>query len=177
MEKVALITGASRRIGKTTCETLHRAGYRVVIHYLSSKDEAEALSAALNESRPRSAITAQADLHSESEIENLVSTVIDAFGRLDLLVNNASTFYPTALGDVSAQHWLELMGSNLKAPLFLSKFAAPSLQQTRGCIINIIDIYADRPLSNHHIYTAAKAGLANLTKSLARDLAPAVRVN
>jgi pteridine reductase len=175
--KTALVTGAARRIGAAIVRTLHEAGMRVAIHYRGSADEAAALCAALNDARPESAQCFQADLIGTGEPERLVEDVLNWAGALDLLVNNASTFYPTPLGSIDDDSWTDLVGSNLKAPLFLSQAAAPHLRSASGNIINIVDIHARRPLRDHHVYGAAKAGLAMLTNSLAKDLAPDVRVN
>jgi pteridine reductase len=176
-DRVALITGASRRIGAAIARRLHAAGMRVAIHYRSSEAEAIELRDALSSERKGSAEVFQADLVEEAEPARLVDAVAGHFGEIFALVNNASTFYPTPLGEVDEASWNDLIGSNLKAPLFLSQAAAPHLLDSRGGIINIIDIHARRPLGDHHVYGAAKAGLAMLTRSLAKDLAPHVRVN
>jgi pteridine reductase len=175
--KVVLVTGAARRIGAAIVTRLHANGARVAIHYRGSAGEARQLASALNDQRADSAITLQADLLDNDSLAGLVDKVVDWGGSLDALVNNASTFYPTPLADITEEAWLDLMGSNLKAPLFLSQVAAPHLQSSNGCIVNIVDIHGQRPLRNHPIYGSAKAGLAMLTKSLAKDLAPDVRVN
>jgi len=173
----ALITGAARRIGATLARTLHSHGANVVVHFGSSSAEAEALVAELNAMRSDSALAVQADLRDTGTLEAFVAGIVDQTGRLDILLNNASTFYPTPLDDVTDAHWDDLMGTNLKAPLFLAKAAAPYLRQRSGQIINIVDIHSQRPLKNHPVYGAAKAGLAMLTRSLAKDLAPTIRVN
>ena len=157
--------------------TLHSHGANVAIHYRGSAADAEALAADLNAARPGSALTVQADLLQTDSLPGLVAEVVDQAGRLDLLLNNASTFYPTPLEEVTEAHWVDLIGSNLKAPLFLSKAATPHLRATGGSIINIVDIHSTRPLRNHPVYGPAKAGLAMLTRSLAKDLAPEIRVN
>ena len=175
--KVALITGAAHRIGATTARTLHAAGINIVIHYRNSSQGAEALQQELETLRPDSVQLVQANLHQVSQFDALIAQVVEQWGRLDILVNNASTFYPTPVGEIGEQQWEDLIGSNLKAPLFLSQAAAPYLQQQQGNIINIVDIHADRPLKEHTVYSLAKAGLAMLTKSLARELGPDVRVN
>ena len=175
--KVVLVTGAARRIGAAIVTRLHADGALVAIHYRGSAGEAERLAASLNERRPDSAATFQGDLLNNDEIPRLVADVVAWGGRLDGLVNNASTFYPTPVGDITEQDWDDLVGSNFKAPLFLSQAAAPQLQDSRGVIVNIVDIHAQRPLRNHPVYGPAKAALAMLTRSLAKDLAPAVRVN
>jgi pteridine reductase len=156
---------------------LHEAGATVAIHYRGSESEAAALAAELNASRPGTAAVFRGDLTRLADIEALVSDVGDWQGRLDLLVNNASTFYPTPIGTVSEQQWDDLVGTNLKAPLFLSQAAAPMLREQGGVIVNIVDIHAQRPLKDHSVYGPAKAGLAMLTRSLAKDLAPEIRVN
>lgn len=175
--KTALVTGAARRIGAAIAETLHSAGMDVAIHYRGSAAEAEDLAARLNDLRSGSASTFQADLLLDRAPAVLVANVVAWAGRLDALINNASTFYPTPLGSIDDAAWSDLLGSNLKAPLFLAQAAAPHLRDTNGNIVNIVDIHATRPLRDHHVYGAAKAGLAMLTRSLAKDLAPEVRVN
>jgi pteridine reductase len=173
----ALITGAAKRIGAAIAQQLHAHGANIAIHYRGSADAAEELAAALNSQRPESAMIAQADLRDTDALRGLIDQVTSQTGRLDLLLNNASTFYPTPLDQVTEEHWDDLLGTNLKAPLFLSKAAAPHLRKTGGSIINIVDVHSVRPLKNHPVYGPAKAGLAMLTRSLARDLAPEVRVN
>jgi pteridine reductase len=175
--KVALVTGAARRIGAAIAARLHQSGANVAIHYRGSAAEAAALVDKLNGMRADSAAAFQADLIDTSLLPGLVDDVTGWCGRLDILVNNASTFYPTPPGEITEAHWEDLMGSNLKAPLFLSQAALPELQKTEGAIVNIVDIHAQRPLRNHTVYGPAKAALAMLTRSLAKDLAPAVRVN
>jgi len=175
--RVALVTGAARRIGAAIASTLHAAGADVAVHYRGSADDAAQLVAGLNELRPESAAAFRADLQRTAAIPALVSDVAGWRGRLDVLVNNASTFYPTPLGTITEAQWDDLIGSNLKAPLFLTQAAAPYLRETRGCIVNIVDIHAQRPLRQHLVYGPAKAGLAMLTRALARELAPDVRVN
>jgi pteridine reductase len=175
--KWALVTGAAKRIGAEIAGTLHEAGASVAIHYFSSAEPAEALVAALNEHRPGSALALGADLRETAALERLVREMTDATGRLDILVNNASTFYPTPLGSITEDQWHDLIDSNLKAPLFLSQAALPHLKASRGVIINIVDVHAQRPLRDHTVYGPAKAGLAMLTRSLAKDLGPEIRVN
>lgn len=172
-----LVTGAARRIGAAICAALHAADMNVAIHYRSSSRDADALAARLNAQRAGSAKTFQADLIDAGAPATLVGEVVDWAGGLDVLVNNASTFYPTPLAEIDEAAWTDLIGSNLKAPLFLAQAAAEYLRRAGGSIVNIIDIHAQRPLRDHHVYGAAKAGLAMLTRSLARDLAPDVRVN
>ena len=175
--KVALVTGSARRIGAVTVKKLHEAGATVIIHYRSSSFEAIHLCNELNAIRQKSCISLRADLLELSEINNLVSAVIKQMGQLDILVNNASSFYPTKIGEITDKSWDDLLGSNLKAPLFLSQAFAPYISKNSGCIINMVDIYGVRPLKEHIVYSAAKAGLIMLTKSLAKELGPRVRVN
>ncbi|MBL8266237.1 pteridine reductase [Steroidobacter sp.] len=172
-----LITGAARRIGAALARGFHAEGANVCIHFHHSAGAAEQLRDELNALRADSAVCAAADLLDLEALSGLVNRATSAFGRLDVLINNASTFYPTPLGTVTARHWDDLMGTNLRAPLFLSQAAAPALQQTRGSILNMIDIHAQRPLPQHPVYSSAKAGLIMLTRSLARELGPDVRVN
>ena len=175
--KTALITGGARRIGAVIARTLHQAGMNLALHYRASAAAAAALQEELHRQRPDSIILLQADLQDTAGLPVLVEQTVARWGRLDLLVNNASNFYPTPLGTATETQWDELMASNLKAPFFLAQAVAPWLQAVQGSIINMLDIYAQRPLENYPIYCAAKAGLAMLTQSLARELAPAVRVN
>ena len=175
--KVALVTGSARRIGAVTVQTLHEAGTTVVVHYRNSADEAIKLSAKLNAIRPNSCFLQQADLANVSEFPSMVESIVKQAGRLDILINNASSFFPTPIGEVSEKNWDNLMNSNLKAPLFLSQAVAPQLIKNKGCIVNMVDVHGFRPLKNHSVYSAAKAGLLMLTQSLARELGPDVRVN
>lgn len=175
--KVVLVTGAARRIGASIVRHLHDAGASVAVHYHSSGDEAEKLIGELNEVRPDSAMSLQGDLRDYASLPQLVDSVNRHFGRLDALINNASTFYPTPIGAIDTQQWEDLVGTNLGAPLFLSQAAAGLLRQTNGAIINLVDIHARRPLHHHSVYCAAKAGLDMLTRSLARELGPEIRVN
>lgn len=175
--QTALITGAAKRIGAEISRMLHAEGMNIAIHYRSSKGEAEELCNQLNALRSDSAILLQADLLKVADIEKLVQQAADYWGSLTALINNASTFYPTPVGSITEQHWDDLLGSNLKAPLFLSQAAAPYLKNTQGNIINIVDVHGFRPMKNHPVYCAAKAGLAMLTQSLAKELGPEVRVN
>ncbi len=176
-DKVVLVTGAARRIGAAIVTRLQENGARVAIHYRGSADDAEKLAAQLNNERSNSAAIFQADLLDVESINSLVDAVVAWGGRLDGLVNNASSFYSTPVGSITEAQWNELIGSNLKAPLFLSQAAAQHLQTSGGAIVNIVDIHSDRPLRNHVVYGSAKAGLAMLTRSLAKDLAPEIRVN
>jgi len=173
----AIVTGGARRVGAAISRRLHSAGAAVLVHYRDSATDAEALAAELNAQRPKSAATVKAELLAPIAPKALVSAALQAFGRLDLLVNNASSFFPVPLGDIESSHWEELIGSNLRAPLFISQEAAPELARHGGAIVNIVDIHAERPLKGYPLYSVAKAGLAAMTRSLAVELAPAVRVN
>jgi len=175
--KTAIVTGAARRIGAAIARRLHASGANVLLHYRGSATEATNLEAELNAVRAKSASKVKADLLAPIAPRSLISAAVERFGRLDLLVNNASTFYPTAVGAIEAGHWEELMGSNLRAPLFLSQEAAPHLKKNAGAIVNVADIHAERPLKGYVVYSVAKAGLVALTRSLALELAPEIRVN
>ena len=175
--QVVLITGGARRVGAEIARTLHAAGADIFIHYRSSATAAIALADQFNQARPHSAAIHAAQLSSPEAPEKLVAAVLLEYGRLDILINNASSFYPTPVGEITLAQWDDLMGSNLKAPLFLSQAAAPSLARQRGLIINMIDIHGLRPLKAHPVYSTAKAGLAMLTRALARELGPEIRVN
>ena len=175
--KVVLITGAAHRIGATTARLLHGAGANIVLHYRQSKQGAEQLQAELNGHRADSVALVQGDLLDITRLSGIVHEAQAVWGRLDVLINNASTFYPTPVGTITQQHWDDLLGSNLKAPLFLSQAAAPLLKETSGCIVNIVDIHAERPLKQYPVYSIAKAGLVMLTKSPPCELGPEVRVN
>jgi pteridine reductase len=174
---VALITGAARRIGAGIAQTLHAAGFNIVLHYRDSAQSALELCSTLNRQRPDSAITVQADLLQTAALPALITSALQPWQRLDALVNNASSFYPTPVGTIDEAAWDDLVGSNLKAPLFLAQAAVPYLKKSGGSIVNISDVHADRPMRKYVVYSTAKAGLAALTKSLARELAPEVRVN
>ena len=174
---VALITGSARRLGAAIAEALHARGYRIIVHYRSSAAEAQALAGRLDSGRPGSACALKADLTDLAALEDLAKRSVAQWGRLDLLVNNASSFYPTPLEAATESDWDDLMASNLRAPFFLIQHLAPALREAGGAIVNLADVYAERPKRHHPIYNAAKAGLVALTKSLARDLAPEVRVN
>ncbi len=174
---VVLITGAAKRVGAEIARTLHMAGARVVLHHRASTAEAAALAAELNAQREMSALAIRHDLRDVASIAVMIDEAVAYFGRLDGLVNNASSFFPTPVGTIDETMWDDLMGSNLKGPLFLSQAAAPHLAKTGGCIVNITDIHAERPLKNYPLYCAAKAGLLGLTRALALELGPAVRVN
>jgi len=175
--KVVLITGGAKRVGAAICRRLHGAGASLMLHYRASGGEARLLSAELNHARPQSVALIQADLLDTAKLSSLVEQTVSTFGRLDGLVNNASSFFPTPLGDITVEQWHDLVGTNLMAPLFLAQAAAPALKKAQGAIVNITDIHAERPLKNYVVYSIAKAGLVGLTRTLARELAPEVRVN
>jgi pteridine reductase len=175
--KTALVTGGARRVGAAIARRLHAAGANVMLHYRDSATDADALAAELNALRAKSASTVKAELLAPIAPRALVSAALQSFGGLDLVVNNASSFFPVAVGAIEASHWEELIGSNLRAPLFIAQEAAPHLAKGQGAIVNIVDIHADRPLKGYSVYSIAKAGLAALTRSLAIELAPEVRVN
>ena len=175
--KVVLITGGAKRVGAAICRSLHAEGFTMMIHYKSSFHEAQALQAELNLHRADSAAIVQGDLLDREKLPSLVNATINRFGRLDVLINNASTYYASELGDIDESKWHDLMGSNLKAPLFLSQAAAAELRKNHGCIVNITDMHVERPKKGYIIYSVAKAGLVTLTKSLAHELSPEVRVN
>ena len=172
-----LVTGAARRIGAVIARELQRAGASVVLHCRGSRDEADRLAAQLNAARAGSAAVVQADLLDLDALPRLVDEAARAFGRLDGLVNNASSFHATPFGSIDAGQWNDLMGSNLRAPLFLAQAAAPHLKRARGAIVNIVDIHSERPLKDYVVYSIAKSGLAGLTRALALELGPEVRVN
>ena len=174
---VALITGGAQRIGAEITQQLHQAGYRVLIHYGRSESQAARLANQLNQIRPDSAHALQADLDDVSKVQELALAAQENWQRIDVLVNNASRFYPTPMGSVDMEQYQELFGSNFLAPLFLTQALMEALQVAGGCVVNIVDIHSERPLKNHPVYCSAKAALAMLTKSLAKELAPAVRVN
>jgi pteridine reductase len=175
--KVVLVTGGAKRVGAAICRRLHAAGANIVIHYRSSLYEALALRAELNELRPDSAQCVQADLLDIAALQTMVAEAVAHFGKLDALVNNASSFYATPLPQLDEAQWHDLVGTNLKAPLFLAQAAADELRRSHGAIVNIADIHAERPMQGHLLYSAAKAGLVALTKGLAQEMAPQVRVN
>lgn len=175
--KVVLVTGGARRVGAAICRHLHAAGANLLVHYRSAALEARALQVELNARRAESVALAQTDLLKIAACSQLVKSALKHFGQLDAVVNNASSFFPTAIGEITEQSWDDLVGTNLKAPLFLAQAAAPELRKQHGCIVNLVDIHADLPMRNHAVYTAAKGGLAALTRALARDLGPEIRVN
>lgn len=172
-----LVTGGARRIGASISRTLHAAGASVVIHCNTSRSEADALADALNHERPHSAAVVQGNLAATNALKGMVDQAASMFGRLDGLVNNASNFYATPVGTINEDHWIDLMGTNLLAPLFLCQAAVPYLRKQGGAIVNIVDIHAERPLKDFVVYSMAKAGLAGLTRSLALELGPEIRVN
>ena len=174
---VALVTGSAKRLGRQIISQLHQAGYRVIIHYNQSATDANNLATSLNQQRPDSALTIQANLLDEQAVQRLANKALASFNRLDVLINNASSFYATPLHSATLDNWDDLFGSNVKAPYFLCKALAPALAANKGCIINMVDIHAQQPLQDHSIYCMAKAALLMMTKSLARELAPTIRVN
>jgi pteridine reductase len=175
--KAVLITGGAKRVGAAICRRVHAAGANVMLHYRASAGEARLLQAELNHVRANSVALIQADLLDIGKLSSIVEQTLQTFGRLDALVNNASSFFPTPIGEITTDGWYDLMGTNVQAPLFLSQAAAPALRRAQGAIVNIADIHADRPLKNYVVYSVAKAALVGLTRSLARELAPEVRVN
>ena len=175
--KSVLITGGAKRVGAAICRRLHGAGANLMLHYRSSAGEARLLQSELNHVRQNSVALIQADLLDLAKLPAIVEQTLATFGRLDALVNNASSFFQTPVGEISSSDWEDLIGTNLRAPLFLAQAAASALRKTQGTIINITDIHAERPLKNFVVYSVAKAGLVGLTRSLARELAPEIRVN
>jgi len=175
--KTALITGGAKRVGAVTSRTLHQAGYNVIIHCRLSRQAADNLASELNAKRTDSATVIQGDLNIASVYDHLIEQAYQCWQRLDVLVNNASSFYPTPVGSITLDDWDNLVNSNMKAPLFLAQAAAPYLKQSHGNIINMVDVHAQRPMKEHPVYCAAKAGLAMLTMSLAKELGPEIRVN
>ena len=175
--KVALVTGAAQRIGAEICRELHRRDFNVVIHYRNSSQTAEALANELNHQRNDSAHCLKADLTVLNQVKELANAAIQRWGNIDVLVNNASTFYPTPVNQATEQDWTALVDSNLKGPFFLSQHVTDALRLQQGCIVNIVDIHSEKPLRDHPVYCIAKAGVAMMTKTLARELAPDVRVN
>ena len=174
---VALVTGSARRIGAAIARALHAAGYDLALHYRSSSDDVDALAAELERARPGSTVRLQADLAGFDRLPELVARTVGRFGRLDALVNNASGFFPTPVGEATPAQWDALFATNARAPLFLAQAAAPHLARTGGAIVNLTDLYGERPLAGHSIYCMAKAALLMATKSLALELGPEVRVN
>ena len=176
-DRVALITGGARRVGAAICRRLHAGRVDLMVHYRTSVEAARALQAELNALRPDSVALVQADLLHMPALPEMVAETVRRFGRLDILINNASSFFPSPIGEITEREWDDLVGTNLKTPLFLSQAAAPQLRRNHGCIVNIVDIHADRPMRNYVVYSAAKGGLLALTRSLAVELGPEVRVN
>ena len=176
-DQVVLITGGAKRVGAAICRELHAAGATLLLHYRSSAGEARLLQAELNHARADSVALIQADLLDVAKLPSLVDQCVNRFGRLDALVNNASSFFPTPIGDITPEAFDDLVGTNVRAPLFLAQAAAPALRRRNGAIVNISDIHAERPLRNYVVYSIAKAALTGLTRALARELAPEVRVN
>ena len=175
--KVVLITGGAKRVGAAICRELHANGAQLMIHFKTSHNEARALLAELNLQRANSVAIIQGDLLNMAALPSLVHETVNQFGRLDVLINNASTYYPTEIGKITEENWLDLVGSNLKAPMFLAQAAAADLRKNHGCIVNITDMHIERPKKGYVVYSVAKAGLVTLTKSLAHELSPDVRVN
>ena len=175
--KAALVTGGAKRVGAAICRRLHGQGANLMLHHRASVVEARALQKELNAQRKDSVALIQSDLLNNASLPDLVKTTLKQFGRLDILVNNASSFFATAIGEITEKTWDDLVGTNLKAPLFLSQAAAGELRKRHGCIVNIVDIHAEFPMKNYVVYTVAKGGLLALTRSLARELGPEVRVN
>ena len=175
--KVVLITGGAKRVGAATCRRLHASGANLMLHYRESAGEARLLQAELNNQRKDSVALIQADLLDLGKLQATIDQTLQTFGKLDALVNNASSFFQTPVGEITAAQWEDLIGTNLRAPMFLAQAAAPALKKSQGAIVNITDIHAERPLKNYVVYSVAKAGLVGLTRSLARELAPEVRVN
>ena len=177
MKKTIFITGAAKRIGKEIALCFSEMGWNIIIHYNSSKNDAQVLAGEINGTNPDSAITVQGNLDVKEDVEKVINEVRDAFPTIDLLINNASTFYPTPIEDISEEHWDKLVGSNLKGPLFLIKGLKDKLKESKGSIINITDTNLSKGVANYSIYSAAKAGLESITKGLARELAPDIKVN
>ena len=177
MKKTIFITGAAKRIGKEIALCFSEMGWNIIIHYNSSKNDAQVLADEINGANPDSAITVQGNIDVKEDVEKVINEVRDAFPTIDLLINNASTFYPTPIEDISEEHWDKLVGSNLKGPLFLIKGLKDKLKESKGSIINITDTNLSKGVANYSIYSAAKAGLESITKGLARELAPDIKVN
>ena len=177
MKKTIFITGAAKRIGKEIALCFSEMGWNIIIHYNSSKNDAQVLADEINGNNPDSAITVQGNLDVKEDVEKVINEVRDAFPTIDLLINNASTFYPTPIEDISEEHWDKLVGSNLKGPLFIIKGLKDKLKESKGSIINITDTNLSKGVANYSIYSAAKAGLESITKGLARELAPDIKVN
>jgi pteridine reductase len=177
INKVILVTGGAQRIGAAICRYMHKRGFNILLHYNRSETAAHTLQEELCASREDSVKLVQYDLVHHNTWSTLAETCLGHWGRLDALVNNASSFYPTPIGSVTDQQWNDILGSNLRGPFFLSQSLAPALSESAGCVVNIIDIHGERPLKNYSVYSIAKAGLAMMTRSLAKELAPEIRVN
>lgn len=175
--KVVLITGAAQRLGAATARELHSRGWCVLVHYRQSRENAEALASGLNIKRPHSCHLLQADLANDAEVQKLAHEAQAVFSRVDALVNNASSFYPTPIGRATTAQWDDIFSSNARAPFFLAQALTPELKRRHGAIVNLLDIHAGRPLQEHTLYCMAKAAHAMLTLSLAKELGPEVRVN
>ena len=176
-QRVALVTGAAQRIGAEICRHLHAAGFNIIIHYRSSSQAAEQLAANLNGQRSDSAHCIQADLTNRDAVQALAAAAEKHWGHIDALINNASTFYPTPLNQSTQDDWDALFDSNVRGPFFLTQSLTATLSQRRGCIVNLVDIHSERPMTEHTIYSMAKASVAMMTKTLAKEMAPTVRVN
>ncbi|MCM0613183.1 pteridine reductase [Marinobacter sediminum] len=174
---VALVTGSAHRLGAHTAQALHGRGWKVIVHYRSRKQQADALVASLNATRPDSATAIQADLSQMDDVRRLGEDAVGHWGKLDGLVNNASVFYPNPTQDATPEDWDSVLHTNLRAPFFLLQACLPTLRKNNGCVVNLIDIYSEKPLADHPLYCASKSGLAALTRSWAKDLAPIIRVN
>ena len=177
MNKTVFITGAAKRIGKEIALSFKELGWNIIIHYNSSKEDALNLAKEINNANKNTAITVQGNLDVKEDVNAIIKEVLDAFPSIDLLINNASTFYPTPIDDISEKHWEKLVGSNLKGPLFLIQGLKQKLKESKGSIINITDTNLSKGVANYSIYSAAKAGLESITKGLARELAPEIKVN
>ena len=175
--KVVLLTGSAKRIGAFTAQYLHQLGWNIVLHYNQSEQQASELAKQMNAARAESVKLVQGALNSVQDIEHVAKQAIKAFGKLNALINNASSFYPTPIGSISENDWTNLVGSNMQAPLFLAQYCNATLQKNNGVIINMVDIHAAKPLSKHTLYCMAKSALVMMTQSLAQELAPNVRVN
>lgn len=176
-DSVVLITGAAKRIGASIARALHARGYRIIIHYCHSQTDAQQLIDELNQQRPQSVHIIQGDLSDATQAQAMGQQALAIWNRIDVLINNASSFYPTSLESTTEQDWDQLLGSNLKGPFFLTQTLSPALKKQLGCVINLVDIHAEKPLKDHPVYCIAKAGVAMMTKSLAKELAPEIRVN
>ena len=177
MNKTVFITGAAKRIGKEIALSFKELGWNIIIHYNSSEEDALNLAKEINNTNKNSAITVQGNLDVQEDVNGIIKKVLNAFPSVDLLINNASTFYPTPIDDISEEHWKKLVGSNLKGPLFLIQGLKQKLKESKGSIINITDTNLSKGVANYSIYSAAKAGLESITKGLARELAPEIKVN